>query len=171
MARGSYQDEVPASRVNIKYVKKVGDAQEEVELPLKLLMVGDYTMREDDTLIEDRKRIGVNKNNFNAVMKEQKLNLNFSVKNKLVDEDDAEMNVDLKFDSLKDFLPENIAEQVPELKNLLEVRKLLTDLKGRVVNNAQFRKKLNEIVKSDKLRETLLAQLSQSAPTLKADNE
>ncbi|MCB1049743.1 MAG: type VI secretion system contractile sheath small subunit [Acidobacteria bacterium] len=171
MARGSYQDEIPASRVNIKYVKYVGDAQEEVELPLKLLLVGDYTMREDDTPVEDRKKININKNNFESVMKEQKLGLKFSVKNTLSGQEGDEMAVDLKFDSLDDFLPENIASQVPDLQLLLEVRKLLMDLKGRVVNNTEFRKELSKILADPNKIKELQDSLEKIAPLLKADSQ
>ena len=170
MAKGSYQDEIPASRVNIKYVKYVGDAQVEEELPLKLLLVGDYTQREDDTPVEDRKKIAVNKNNFKAVMREQNLRLNFSVANKLSGEEGDEMAVDLKIESLEDFLPENIAKKVPELSTLLEVRKLLLDLKGRVVNNAEFRRELNKIIKDPAKLEALKGQLDQIAPLAKDKN-
>ena len=166
MARGSYQDEIPPSRVNIKYVKYVGDAKEEVELPLKLLLLGDYTMREDDTPLEERKKISVNKNNFASVMKEQKLALNINVANKLSGEEGDEMKVDLKFDSIDDFNPENIAQQMPETRMLLEVRKLLMDLKGRVVNNSEFRKELNRIVGDPSKIDALRSQLDQLAPLL-----
>jgi len=169
MARGSYQDEIPASRVNIKYVKYVGDAQEEVELPLKLLLVGDYTMREDDTPLEDRKKININKNNFESVMKEQKLGLKFSVNNVLSGQEGDELAVNLKFDSLEDFLPENIASQVPDLQLLLEVRKLLMDLKGRVVNNTEFRRELGKIVADPSKLQELRQALDKIAPLLKAD--
>jgi type VI secretion system protein ImpB len=170
MARGSYQDEIPASRVNIKYVKYVGDATEEVELPLKLLLVGDYTLKEDETPVEDRKKLNVNKNNFNSVMKEQKLGLNFSVKNVLSAEEGDEMAVDLNFESLKDFSPERIAEQVPDLKILLEVRKLLMDLKGRVVNNTKFRKELNSILQDPSKIEALRGELDKIAPLLEKED-
>lgn len=171
MARGSYQDEIPASRVNIKYVKYVGDAKEEVELPLKLLLLGDYTMRDDDTPLEERKKISVNKNNFASVMKEQKLGLNLNVKNKLSGEEGDEMKVDLKFSSMEDFNPEKIAEQVPETRVLLEVRRLLMDLKGRVVNNSDFRKELNRIVGDPEKIEALRSQLDALAPLLEATKD
>ena len=172
MAQGSYQSEVPASRVNIKYVKYVGDATEEVELPLKLLLVGDYTQNEDnDTPIEDRKRININKNNFASVMKEQNLGLNLSVKNTLTGEEGDEMAVDLKIESLADFMPENIAQQVPDLRVLLEVRKLLQDLKGRVVNNTDFRRELNKILEDPGKFEQLRSELDKIAPLLEAEKK
>lgn len=167
MARGSYQSEVPASRVNIKYVKYVGDAQEEMELPLKLLLLGDYTLRDDDTPVEDRKRISVNKNNFSNVMREHNLKLNFHVDSVLEGKDALAVNLDIK--SLEDFKPENIAQQVPELRVLLEVRKLLQDLKGRVVNNAQFRRELEGILQNKPKMEALKAYLDEIAPLPEAD--
>ena len=63
----------PKERVNIVYRPATGDAQAEVELPLKLLVLGDYTLRNDDTPIEDLKPINVDKDNFNDVLKGQNL--------------------------------------------------------------------------------------------------
>ncbi len=61
----------PKERVNIVYKPATGDAQEEVELPLKMLMMGDYTNRPDPRPLEDRKPINVDKDNFSKVMAEQ----------------------------------------------------------------------------------------------------
>jgi len=168
MARGkggSFQNEVPPSRVNIKYVKATEGAQEEVELPLKLLLVGDYTLQPDETLLEDRKKLNINKDNFESVMKEQHLGLELNVPNKLVQGDEEqEMKVDLKLDSLKAFEPEAIVRQIPELDALLEVRDLLKDLKGRVVNNRQFRKALEKILTDKGQMEAIMAELDSLAP-------
>ena len=73
----------PKERVNIVYRPATGDAQTEVELPLKLLVVGDYTLRDDDTPLDEVKPINVDKDNFNDVLKGQNLSLNLSVPNKL----------------------------------------------------------------------------------------
>ena len=118
----------PKERVNIKYSPATGDAQEEVELPLKLMMMGDYTLKQDDRPVEDRAPINVDKDNFNKVMEGQDLSLDVLVDNKLVDEEDAEMSTSLKFKNLKDFEPESIVKQVPELNQLLEMRDALTAL-------------------------------------------
>ena len=105
----------PTERVNIVYKPATGDAQEEIELPLKLMMLGDYTLRADDRPLEDRKPINVDKDNFNDVMRKQDLSLDMNVANKLSGEENDEMPVSLKFGTLKDFQPENVARQVPEL--------------------------------------------------------
>ena len=178
MATGSFQNEIPKSRVNIKYEKHTGGASKEVELPLKLLVVGDYTQKDPDenedefVEIEDRKKININKNNFKDVMKAQGLSVNLDdVPDKLSGNKDASMpSVTLKFESMEDFLPENIATQVPELRQLLEVRKLLLDLRGRVVNKPSFRRKLAEIMQSQDKVDMLLHRLDEVAPLLSANN-
>ena len=106
----------PKERVNITYKPAIGNAKEEVELPLKLLMLGDYTLRPDPRPLEDRKPINVDKDNFQKVMSEQKLALNFTVKDKLSENAENELSVNLKFRRLSDMEPEAIANQVPELK-------------------------------------------------------
>ena len=109
----------PKERVNITYKPATGNAKEDVELPLKMLMLGDYTMRPDPTPLEDRKPINVDKDNFQKVMSEQKLGLTFNVKDVLSEQENSELTVNLKFRRLSDMEPEAIANQVPELKKLL----------------------------------------------------
>ncbi len=159
---GSFQDEIPPSRVNIRYVKDTGGSQEELELPLKLLVLGDFTMREDETTLEDRKRISVDKNNFGSVLKDQQLGLDLIVPNTLSGEGD--MPVKLKMESLDDFTPTGIANQVPELRTMLEVRGLLTDLKAKVISNREFRKQLETILNDKEKMASVIAELDKIAP-------
>jgi type VI secretion system protein ImpB len=153
----------PKERVNIKYSPATGDAQEEVELPLKLLMMGDYTLRKDDTPLDERAPINVDKNNFNKVMENQRLSLDVLVDNKLTEEEGAELAMNLKFDTLKDFEPENVVKQVPELNQMLELREALTALKGPLGNVPAFRKKLQEALTDEDARNKLLAELNINA--------
>ncbi len=163
MAKDSFQNEIPPSRVNIRYVKDTGDAKEEIELPLKLLVLGDFTLREDDTPLEDRQKISVNKNNFEDVMREQHLELELVVPD-TIRGGDNERVVKLKFESMDDFTPTGIARQVPELNRLLQVRALLKDLKARVISNRQFRKELEKILKDESQMKELMAELDKIAP-------
>ena len=149
----------PRERVNIVYRPATGDAKEEVELPLKMLVLGDFTFRPDDRRVEDREPINVDKDNFNEVLKAQDINVSVTVPNKLSGEPEDEMNVTLKFDSIKDFGPEAITKKTPELNQLLELRKALTSLKGPLSNVPGFRKKIQELVKDDATREQLLKEL------------
>lgn len=150
----------PKERVNIVYRPATGDAKEEVELPLKLLVLGDFTAQEDDRMVEEREPINIDKDNFNDVLKGQNLKLDISVADKLTDDPDSELAVSLKFDSIKDFSPEAIARNTPELNKLLELREALKALKGPMSNRPDFRKKIQEIVKDDAAREKLLKELN-----------
>ena len=150
----------PKERVNIVYRPATGDAKEEVELPLKLLVVGDFTSREDDSMIENREPVNIDKDNFNEVMKGQNLKLDVNVPNKLSDDPDSEMSVSLQFEAIKDFNPEAIARNTPELNKLLELREALQALKGPMSNRPEFRKKIQEIIKDEAAKEKLLKELN-----------
>jgi type VI secretion system protein ImpB len=149
----------PKERVNIVYRPATGDAKEEIELPLKLLVVGDYTLCPDDRMVEEREPINIDKDNFNEVLKAQNLSLDLTVPNQLSEEADEEMSVSLKFESIKDFEPEAIAKNTPELNKLLELRKALNSLKGPMSNRPEFRKKVQELIKDEAAREQLLKEL------------
>lgn len=150
----------PKERINITYKPATGDAQAEVELPLKLLVVGDYTQRADDRPVEERAPINVDKDNFQEVLKAQKLTLDLSVPNRLQKEDsDDSLAVSLNFQSLADFEPDAIVEKVPELKSILELREALKSLKGPLGNVPDFRKKLQALVADEGSRAKLLAEL------------
>ncbi|WP_319777066.1 type VI secretion system contractile sheath small subunit [Maridesulfovibrio sp.] len=149
----------PKERVNIVYKPDTGDAKEEVELPLKLLVVGDFTQKDDDRMVEDRDPVNIDKDNFNEVLKAQDLELNMGVEDKLSGDPDAQMAVKLKFESLKDFDPDRIIKQVPELQKLMELREALKALKSPLSNVPEFRKRVQELVKDDGAREKLLKEL------------
>ena len=149
----------PRERVNIVYRPAIGDAKEEVELPLRLLVMGDFIGKPDDRPLEKREPIPIDKDNFNQVLKEQNIGLDLNVLNKLSGRPDEELNVKLKFESIKDFGPESIVNQVPELKRLLELRESLKSLKGPLSNIPEFRKKVQELVKDENARKQLLKEM------------
>jgi type VI secretion system protein ImpB len=149
----------PRERVNIVYRPATGDAQEEVELPLKVLVMGDFTGKPDDRLVEEREPINIDKDNFNEVLKAQNIQIDVAVPNKISGEPDEDMNVSLKFESLNDFGPEAVAKNTPELNRLLELRQAVGSLKGPLNNIPAFRKKIQELVKDEDAREKLLKEL------------
>lgn len=150
----------PRSRINIKYTAAIGDAQKEIELPLRLLVLGDFTGKQDGTALAERKAISVNKDNFGEVMSQQKLEAKVAVKDKLTGDPDSQLAVSLKFDSLKDFTPGQVAHQVPELAKLMQVREALMALKNDL-NKADFRKKLEQLVTDPELRSKLEGMLGE----------
>ena len=149
----------PKERISVVYKPATGDAQEEIELPLKLMMLGDFTGRPDDRAVEDRKPINVDKDNFNEVLRQQNLQVDMTVANRLAAEEGEEMGVSLKFQSLKDFSPESVARQVPELNKLLELREALTALKGPLGNVPAFRKMIQSALADEGARDKLLKEL------------
>jgi type VI secretion system protein ImpB len=149
----------PKERVNIVYKSEVGGAQQEVELPLKILMVGDYTGRKDERVMEERAPINVDKGNFNEVMAKQELRLDISAEDKLTGAPNSNIPVSLKFESLSDFGPEGVVNQVPELRKLQELRAALTALKGPLGNVPAFRKKIQALLGDDATRQKLMAEL------------
>jgi len=154
----------PKERVNIRYKPATGDAREEVELPHKLLVIGDFTQRADETPLGERKRADINKDNFNDVMRSQNLTLDLKVKNQLGGGPDAgDLALSLRVGTLKDLEPEAVAGQVPELQKLLELRTALVSLKGPLGNLPNFRKAIERILADESLRQQVLAEI-EAAP-------
>ena len=152
MARQSTQhkiDRVRAPRVQITYDVEVGDAIEVKELPFVMGVLGDFTGQPVDPLprLKDRKFVEVNPDNFDTVLESMKPHLAFSVENKLSEEQDAgNIKVDLNFKSLDDFAPENVARQVKPLRELLELRDRLSDLRGSMQGNDKLEEVLRDAV-------------------------
>lgn len=149
----------PKERVNIVYRPATGDAKEEVELPLKLLTVGDYTLRDDETPVEDIKPISVDKSNFNEVLKAQQLALALMVPNRLDADPEALLPVTLRFEAIDDFTPDAIVEKVPELQQMIALREALKALKGPLGNIPDFRKKVQTLIDDAGARTRLLSEL------------
>lgn len=154
------QTVAPKERVNITYKPATGDRQAEVELPLKMLFVGDYTGRADPRPLEERKPINIDKDNFQQVLAEHNISIDIAVKNVLTDEPDAsDLPVKLQIRKLSDFGPDAVAEQIPEVKRLLELRAALTSLKSPLGNVPAFRKKLQSLLGDANAREKLMNEL------------
>jgi len=149
----------PKERVNIVYKPAIEGAQEDVELPLKMLVLGDFTGSTDDRPLEKREPQNVDNDNFNDILKAQNITMNLSVPNRLVNEKDQDINVKLRVESMSDFGPEALIEQIPELKRLMELREALRSLKGPLSNIPEFRKKVQALVTDETTRQKLLAEI------------
>jgi type VI secretion protein, VC_A0107 family len=154
----SYQNEVPAARVNIELDLHTGGSKKKVELPLKILSVGDYGRGKDKRTLSEKEKVSINKNNFDAVLKDFKPEAKITVPNTLAD-DGSDVDVALSFESMNDFSPEQVAKKIPQLRSLLAMRNLLRDLKSNLLDNATFRYELEKIVKDEQLSDELRAEL------------
>ncbi len=155
----------PKERINVTFKPSTGEGMEELELPLKLLMIGDYTLIQDEQKLEDRKAININKNNFNEVLENHNLGLDLQVPNRLSADKqmDEELTVNLQFKTMKDFDPASLVHQVPEMKALMELRDALVALKGPLGNVPSFRKAIEEVLTDQNAREKVLAELGMKA--------
>lgn len=158
MARASMQhklDRVRPPRVHITYDVEIGDAIELKELPFVLGVLGDFTGQPEQPLprLRDRKFVEVNPDNFDSVLEGMKPHLAFSVENKLSEDPNApNLKVDLKFKSMDDFEPEQVARQVKPLRELLDLRTRLADLRGSLQGNDKLEELLLDAVgNEDKL--------------------
>ena len=150
----------PKERINITFKPATGGAQEEIELPLKLLVLGDYIHRLDDRKLEDRKPIAIDKMTFDEVLSKQGLELSLNVPNRLQeDSGNEELGIALRVNAMKDFNPASLVEQIPELKKLMELRDALVALKGPLGNAPSFRKAIEGVLADDVSRARILSEL------------
>jgi type VI secretion system protein ImpB len=154
----SYQNEVPRSRVNITLDVETGGARRKQELPLKLLVMGDYSKGKTEGRVVERERISVDRNNIEAVLENLSPQLQLEVPNQLAG-DGSEIGVELTFKSMKSFHPEEVARQIPELNNMLAMRNLLKDLKSNLLDNGKFRKELERILQNEPELDELMKEL------------
>ena len=156
--------EPPKGRINIKYQPATGKHPEGVELPLKMVMIGDYTLRVDETPLEDAQVINVNKDNFEDVLKEQNIRLDLDVKDHLSGQES--LPVTLTLDSIPSFEPSSIIRQVPEMSRLWDFREALSALAGPLENKKVFRTLIDKILADPELRKRLKDELGTGATTI-----
>ena len=159
----SFQNEVPKARINLKLDLHTGGASKKTELPLKLLVTGDFSNGQDHAPLSEREKVNINKNNFDAVLSDYSPQVNLTVDNTLAG-DGREENIRLTFRNMTDFTPEQVARQIPQLKAMLAMRNLLRDLKANLLDNQTFRKELEKILLDPALSAELRSELSALAP-------
>lgn len=146
----SFQSEVPKARINLKLDLHTGGASKKTELPLKLLVAGDFSHGQESAPLSERKKVNLNKNNFDSVLSEYSPNVNLTVRNTLAG-DGSEENITLTFQSMKDFTPEQVSRQIPQLKAMLSMRNLLRDLKANLLDTEAVRKRPYSVVLLDEV--------------------
>lgn len=168
MARESVQQKlsrVRAPRVHITYDVEIGGAIEIKELPFVMGVLGDFTGQPVQALprLAERKFVEVTPDNFDEVLDKISPHVAFSVPNRLSDDPNAgQVKVDLNFHQLSDFDPEQVAKQVQPLKELLDLRTKLSDLRGSLQGNAKLDDMLHEIVNNTEKRQKLSSELGLS---------
>jgi type VI secretion system protein ImpB len=156
-------DRVRPPRVHVTYDVETGDAIEMKELPFVMGVLGDFSGQPDAPLpkLKERKFVEVTPDNFDSVLEGMKPHVSFSVENKLSEDPDVgQLKVDLHFKSMEDFEPEQIARQVKPLKEMLDLRTKLSDLRGSLQGNDKLEELLLEAVNNSEKMDKLKAELA-----------
>lgn len=155
-------ERVRPPRVHVTYDVEVGDAIETKELPFVMGVMGDLSGQPTEPLprLKERRFVEVTPDNFDAVLDKMKPHVAFSVENKLSDDPQAgQLKIDLNFRTMDDFDPTQVAKQVRPLKELLDLRTKLADLRGALQGNDKLDELLMDVVgnteKVDKMRKEL----------------
>jgi len=146
----------------VAYDVEIGDAIESKELPFVMGVLADFSGQPEQPLprLKDRKFVEVTPDNFDSVLEAMKPHLSFSVENKLSEDPDAgKLNVDLRFKGLQDFEPEQVARQVKPLRDLLDLRTRLSDLRGTLQGNDKLDEILQDVVRDSGKMGKLKAEL------------
>lgn len=153
-------EKVRKPRVQISYELEDGGKSVKKELPFVVGVMGDYAGHSEEakTPFKDRKFVQINGENFNQVMQKMQPKLQLKVENKLNDKQE-DMPVELTFNTLEDFEPDRIAEQVPALKKLLEIRAQLRDLMSKADRSDNLGNLLERILQDDAQLKQLAAEL------------
>jgi len=152
-------DDRIAGRINIKYSPDTGGMKEQRELPMKVLVLGDFSAGNPDEPFAERKPLDVNKFNFEDRLRAQNLSLDLSVPDRLSGEEGAQMKVQLKFNGINDFGPDAVVKQVDRLRQMLELRTILSQLKEQYMNEEDFRNHLSAVIREPELASAILNEL------------
>ena len=148
-------DRVRPPRIQITYDVETGGAIELKELPFVVGVLGDFVGKPEEALpaFKNRKFVELDPDNFDQVLSGMKPRLAYTVDNKLQD-DGSKMGVELKFNSMEDFEPDQIVQQVEPLRKLVEARQKLSDLRSKMDGNDKLEAMLEDIMSNaDKQKE------------------
>jgi type VI secretion system protein ImpB len=159
------KERIRPPRVHIAYEVELNGAQVMKELPFVVGVLADLSGQPKTPLdrMKDRKFTEIDRDNFDGVLKSMKPRLAMKVDNKLQD-DGSELAVELNFEKLDDFRPENVAGQVKPLADLIEIRRQLRELLGRMEGNDRLEELLGAIIENQDVREKLKGTLKAEQP-------
>ncbi|GMV40028.1 MAG: hypothetical protein AMXMBFR64_17440 [Myxococcales bacterium] len=156
------QDEVPKSRLTLRYKTEINGQPEDVQLPLRLSVLGDFsggTSKDRKVDLEERRMRSMDGRNTDAVMKDMGISMSFAVPNRIDPDTAEEVQVDLAIDGMKSFSPDQVAHHVPKLNGLLTLKKLLEEVVSNVDNRKEFRRLLGDLMSDQAALANLIGEL------------
>lgn len=148
----SVQDETPKSRLTLTYKTEVNGEPQTVDLPMRLMVMGDFSQGTSEDRkydLDERKVRSMDGKNTDQIMKDMNMSLDFVVENKVDPDNEENMRVHLPINSMKSFNPAEIAKEIPKLRTLLLFKELLKEVQSNVANKKEFSQLLNRLY-SDK---------------------
>ena len=158
----SIQDEIPKSRLTLKYKTEINGQPADIELPFRMLMLGDFShgsSKDRNSDLEDRQFRNLDGTNLNAMMKDMDMSVDFNVPNKIDPANSEDLQVKLPINNLKSFDPGVVADNVPKLKGLLMLKSLLKELIANADNRKDFRRLLSDLLGREEDLKKLLNEL------------
>lgn len=158
-------DRVRRPRVQITYDVETGGAMQKVELPFVVGVLADLSGKPKEALkpLKDRKVVAIDRDNFNDALAKATPRLAFKVDNKLTDPN-SKIAVELNFKHLDDFEPDKVAEQVPALKELLDMRQRLSSLLSKMEGNDKLEALLGDVLSNTEKTLALAKEMGIAAP-------
>ena len=156
------QDEIPKSRLTLTYRTEINGQPETVNLPLRLLVMGDFslgTSKDRKIDFEERKLRPIDGGNLSSIMKDMKMSLKMNVENKIDPDKASEIEMELPIDSLKSFSPDEIVKHVAKLKALTLLKKLLLEAESNISNKKAFQKLLSDLYSNEEAFKKVLEEL------------
>jgi len=156
------QDEIPKSRLTLRYKTEINGQPEDITLPLRLFIAGDFslgTSKDRKVDLEERRLRNLDGKNTDSMMKDMGMTLNFTVANKIDPEKEEDLQVAIPIDSMKSFSPDQVAKHVPKVKGILMLKRLLEELMSNVDNRKEFRKLLGDLMADQEALAKMLEEL------------
>jgi type VI secretion system protein ImpB len=153
-------ERVRKPRVHLIYEVETGGAAVKRELPFVVGVLGDFSGNPSQPLkpLRDRKFVQIDRDNFQDVMASMTPELNFKADNTLAG-DGSQMAVSLKFNSMEDFEPARVANQVESLRKMLETRNKLSDLIAKADRSSDLEGLLEQALQDPKAMQRLSQEL------------
>ncbi len=158
------QDEIPKSRLTLRYKTEVNGQPEDLTLPMRFLVTGDFSQgssKDRKVDLDERSTRNMNGKNTDAIMKDMGIRLNYAVSNKINPDQEEDLQVDLPFTGMRSFSPDEVAKNVPKIKGLLKLKELLEEVVSNVDNRKGYRKLLGELMADEEALKKMMEELKE----------
>lgn len=158
------QDEIPKSRLTLRYKTEVNGQPEDLTLPMRFMVTGDFSQgssKDRKVDLDERATRNVDGTNTDAIMNDMGIRLNYAVSNKVNPGQEEDLQVDLPFDSMRSFSPDEVAKNVPKIKGLLKLKELLQEVVSNVDNRKGYRKLLSELMGDEEALKKMMEELKE----------